>query len=112
MAVAVLVAVLSCFANRHAGLFVVGRFEAEADRLTLVVPGGIGADLRMHGKNAGSPLEEGSGHVRVRAALATLARNKWIEVERTVAETRIRLGSNARELTASQTDVADMSRSP
>jgi hypothetical protein len=49
----------------------------------------------MHGKIAGSPLEDGSGHVRVKAALAVLARNKWLEVEQTVGELRIRLGERA-----------------
>lgn len=47
---------------------------------------------------AGSPLEDGSGHVRVREALRTLALNKWVEVEETVAELRIRLGERARKL--------------
>ena len=48
----------------------------------LQVPGGLPI--------AGSPLEDGSGFVRARPALATLARNRWFEVEQTVAELRIR----------------------
>jgi hypothetical protein len=46
----------------------------------------------MFGKVAGSPLEDGSGHVRVRTALAVLRRNKWVEVEQTVGELRVKLG--------------------
>ena len=49
--------------------------------------------------DAGSPVEtDRSGHVRVRAALATLHRDKWLTVEQTVAELRIRLGERARKL--------------
>ena len=82
---------LQLFANAH--------FEGEGDHRTLVVPGGIGGDLRMRGKIAGSPLEDdGSGHVRVRGALRVLAHNGWVEVEQTVAEMRIRLGERARKL--------------
>jgi hypothetical protein len=64
----------------------------------LVVPGGVGADVRMHGRIAGSPVEDGSGFVRVRSALATLARNMWVEVEQTVGELRIRQGERAKKL--------------
>ena len=74
-----------------------GRFEGEGDDLTLVVPGGIGSDLRMNGKIAGSPVEDGgSGFVRVKSALAVLQRNKWVEYQQTVGELRIRLGERAR----------------
>jgi hypothetical protein len=55
------------------------------------VPGGIGADLRMRGKIAGSPLEDGSGHVRVREALRVRALNEWVDVEQTVGELADRL---------------------
>jgi hypothetical protein len=66
--------------------------------LTLVAPGGVGSDLRLFGKVAGSPIEDRSGHIRVRPALATLHRNKWLTVEQTVAELRIRLGERALKL--------------
>ena len=93
------VAVLACFQNDDPQLFPNGHFEGEGDHRTLVVPGGIGADLRMRGKIAGSPLEDnGSGHVRVREALRVLVANRWFTVEQTVAETRIRLGKRARKL--------------
>ena len=60
----------------------------------------MGADLRMHGKIAGSAIEtDKSGHVRVREALRVLQRNKWVEVEQTVGELRIRLGERAKKLT-------------
>ena len=89
---------LGAFANDDAAVFVGGRFEGEGDDRALVVPGGVGTDLRMHGQITGSPLEEGSGYVRVREALRTLAVNKWIEIDQTVGELRIRLGERARAL--------------
>jgi hypothetical protein len=52
----------------------------------------------MHGQIIGSPLDDGSGHVRVREALRTLALNKWVDVEQTVGELRIRLGERGRRL--------------
>jgi hypothetical protein len=102
--VAVLVAVLGSFTNEDASVFVGGRFEGEGKDRALVVPGGIGSDLRMHGTIAGSPLENGSGHIRVRSALATLARNNWVTVEQTVGELRIQLGERARMLRAADAD--------
>jgi hypothetical protein len=81
-----------------ASLIIAARFEEADGNLTLVVPGGIGADLRMHGRIAGSPIEDGSGHVRVREALRVLVANRWVEVEQTVAELRIRHGERARKL--------------
>ena len=59
------------------------------DRSGSFVPGGVGADLRMHGRIAESPIEDGSGHVRVPQALRKLALTKWIDVEQTVGELRI-----------------------
>jgi hypothetical protein len=73
-----------------------GAFDGEGTDRALVVPGGVGADLRMHGRIAGSPIEDGFGFVRVRSALAVLQRNKWITAEQTVGELRIRLGERAR----------------
>jgi len=76
-----------------------GRFEGEGDERALVVAGaGVGSDVWMHGKIVGSPLEDGSGHVRVKAALAVLARNKWLSVQSSVGEMRIRLGERAPKL--------------
>ena len=92
MDIGVLVAVLGAFANDDPAVFVGGRFEGTNDDRTLVMPGGIGADPRLFGKIAGSPLEEGSGYVRVREALRTLTINKWIDTEQTVEELRIQLG--------------------
>ena len=90
-----LAALLGAFANDDPRLFVGGRFEGDDAGRALVVPGGVGADIRLHGKIAGSPIEDSSGHIRVRPALATLARNKWLTVEQTVEELRIRLGERA-----------------
>jgi hypothetical protein len=61
------------------------------------VGGGVGSDLRMHGQIQGSPIDQdGSGFVRVREALRTLALNKWLTVEQTVGALRIGLGERAR----------------
>jgi hypothetical protein len=97
MDVALLVGILGAFANDEPSIFVGGRFGGEQDDRTLVVPGGIGSTLRLHGRIAGDPFDE-AGHIRIRPALATLARNRWIEVERSTAELRIRLGDRAREI--------------
>jgi hypothetical protein len=78
--------------------FVDGGFEGEGADRALVVPGGVGADIRLHGKVAGSPIENGSGQVRAREALRTLALNQWVDVEQTVGELRIRLGERTRRL--------------
>jgi len=98
MDLGLLAALLGAVANDDPSVLVGGRFEGEGDERTLEVAGaGVGSDLRMHGKIAGSPLEDGSGHVRVKAALAVLARNQWLAVS-SVGETRIRLGERVRKL--------------
>ena len=97
--VGLLVGLLGAFANRDAKLVVGGRFEEDdAGLLTLVAPAGVGSDLRLFGKVAGSPLEDGSGYVRVKPALSVLQHQGWFEVEQTVAELRVRLGERARKL--------------
>jgi hypothetical protein len=98
MDVGLLVAVSGAFANDDASVFVDGRFDGDGDSRTLVAPGGVGADLRMFGRVAGSPIEDGSGHVRVREALRVLAANRWVELDVSVSELRIRLGERARRL--------------
>ena len=92
-----LAGLLGAFANRDPSLIVGARFDQEGE-LTLVVPGGIGQGIQFHGKIAGSPIEDGSGFVRGREALAVLVRNKWFEVEQTAGELRIRLGERALKL--------------
>ena len=90
---------LGAFANEDPSLVVGGRFEQEEGGLTLVVSAGLDADLRMHGKIAGSSVETGgSGHVRVRRALGLLKRNQLIDFQEPVGELRIRLGQRALEL--------------
>ena len=61
-------------------------------------PAGSAATCGCLGTLPGSPLEDGSGHVRVREALCALALNEWIEIDQTVGELRIRLGERARNL--------------
>jgi hypothetical protein len=97
-----LAALLGAFANEDPSLIVGARFDHE-DELALVVPGGLGQAIQFHGKIAGSALEDGSGFVRGREALAVLVRNKWFEVAQTVAELRIRLGERARKLAEAAT---------
>ena len=92
--------------NRDAKLVVGGRFVEDDGGLTLVAPAGVGSDLRLVGQVAGSPREDGNGHVRVESALAVLQRNGWFEVEQTVAKLRIRLGVRARRLYQSSTQQA------
>ena len=68
MDLGLLVAVLGAFANDDPSVFVDGRFDGEGDDRALVVPGGVGSDIRLHGNIAGSPIEtDKSGHVRVRS---------------------------------------------
>jgi len=98
MDIGMLVAVLGAFANDDPSVFAGGRFDGEGDDRTLVVNAGIGADLRMHGKIAGSPLEAGSGYICPREALRKLALNQWIVVDQTVSDLRIRLGARALKL--------------
>ena len=98
MDLGLLAALLGAFANDDPRLFVDGQFDGEGNDRALVVPGGVGSDLGMHGRIAGSPLEDGSGFVRVKAALAVLQRNKWITTAQTVGELRILLGERARKL--------------
>ncbi|MDH5291548.1 MAG: hypothetical protein OEY41_16255 [Acidimicrobiia bacterium] len=57
-------------------------------------PAGFGP-LTFTGKTGGSPLEGDSGYLRGQAALATLARNRFVQVEQTVSQVRIRLGERA-----------------
>lgn len=85
--------------NRDASLVVCGCFEEEDGGLTLVVPGGVGSELRLFGQTPGSSIETGgSGFIRVRSALTTLVRNGWFECDQTVGELRIRLGERALKL--------------
>jgi hypothetical protein len=94
--IGVLYGVLASFANDEGSLFPGARFEGDADDRTLILPGGIGSDLRTHGQTAGTPHDPGgSGHVRLRPALTVLALNEWLTVEQPVGELRIRLGERA-----------------
>ena len=99
MEVGLLAGLLGAFANRDAKLVIGGRFEEDDAGLTLVAPAGVGSDLRLFGKVAGSPLEDGSGHIRVKPALKVLQHQGWIEMETTVGELRITLGERAKRLT-------------
>jgi hypothetical protein len=98
MDLGLLVGLLGAFENRDPSILVDAHFEEQDDEVTLVVPAGTGSQLRFHGMIAGSPLEDGSGFIRGREALAVLVRNRWFEVEQDVQEMRIRLGERALQL--------------
>ena len=96
MDLGLLVGLLGAFENRDPSILVDAHFEEQDDEVTLVVPAGTGSQMRFDGLIAGSPLEDGSGFIRGREALAVLVRNEWFEVAQTVAELRIRLGERAK----------------
>ena len=99
MDLGLLAALLGAFANDDPRLIRWRPVRRGGHRSRARLPGGVGSDLRLFGKVAGSAIETGgSGHVRVRAALATLARNKWITIELSASEMRIRLGERALKL--------------
>ena len=99
MDLGLLAAILGAFVTMYPSLFVDGRFEGEGDDRALVVPGGIGADIRLHGRIAGLPDGERL-RVRTRPVGPRRApqRNKWITTAQTVGELRILLGERARKL--------------
>jgi hypothetical protein len=102
MDVGALSALLLAFENADASIVAGGRFEAHDDDLVLIVPGGVGSDLRFARQLGGSPFDDG-GFIRLRPALVTLARNEWLVVEQSVAELRVRLGPRALELKKAKT---------
>jgi hypothetical protein len=74
-----------------------GRFVDDDGALVLVAPWGTGSEIPLVNRVQGS-VHDGNGGIKVRASLAALARNGFLEVEQTVGEIRIRLGKNAKEL--------------
>jgi hypothetical protein len=61
--------------------------------LTLV----SGSEIKLVNRVEGSALDTNGG-VNVQASLVVLARNGWLELERSAGEIRIRLGRRAKEL--------------
>jgi hypothetical protein len=90
--VGVLAAVLGVFANRDASLIVGAQLERDGDHDVLVIP----EDVRFRHDANPHPMQGGAGQVNPSIALATLARNKWIVVERDTGAFRIRLGQRGR----------------
>jgi len=74
-----------------------GHFVDDGGELVLVAPWGTGSEIPLVNRVQGS-VHDGNGGIKVRASLAALARNGWLQVEQNVGETRIRLGKNAKEL--------------
>jgi hypothetical protein len=70
-----------------------GRFEENKGEVTLV----SGSEIKLVNRTEGSTLDTNGG-VNVQAGLVTLARNGWLELERSAGEIRVRLGRRAKEL--------------
>jgi hypothetical protein len=97
--VACLVAFLAIFENKDPGLVANARLEELDGEPVLVIAGGIGSEFRFAGQIGGDSVDTSlSGHVRLRNALRTLSANRWLEIEATSAETRIKLGPRAKAL--------------
>jgi hypothetical protein len=76
MDLGLLAALMGAFANDDARLFLGGRFDGEGMTVPLLFPAGSAAICAC---SARSPIEDGSGHVRVREALRVLVANRWVE---------------------------------
>ena len=80
------------FANRDAGLINGACFETDDDGDDVLV---IPEDVFFRHDTNPHPMQGGAGQVNPAIALATLARNKWIAVERGDGRFRIRRGVRA-----------------
>jgi hypothetical protein len=94
---AMLTVVLAAFENKDPSFFQDARFEEEDGEPVLVVEGGLGTSIQMHGQIAGSPADA-KGFVRPRQALAALHRNRFLTIAETAGAMRIRLGPQAKVL--------------
>jgi hypothetical protein len=83
------------FENRTS-LFVNSDFEEEDGELVLIVRGGISELRFLPGKNGNAVDRTGSGVVREREALRTLAANGWIEATVEGTTVKIRLGEHGK----------------
>ncbi len=81
-----LVALHGMFANRDASLIIGARFETDDGDDVLITP----EDLLFRPDTNPHPRQGGAGQVNPAVALATLARNGWIVVERGEGCFRIR----------------------
>jgi hypothetical protein len=99
--IGVLAAMLGMFENRTS-LIAGATFQEDEDgEPVLVCSGSILADIRFTPavNNAHVFDDEGtSGRVREAAAILTLHRNRWLEIERMGGTVKIRLGERARKL--------------
>jgi hypothetical protein len=68
--------------------------------LVLTVPGGISELRFLPGKNGNAVDSTGSGVVREREALRTLAHNGWIDATVEGTTLKIRLGKHAKKVRA------------
>jgi hypothetical protein len=102
MDVGLLAGLLGAFANRDATRVVGGRFaEAEGGELTLVAPG---SDFRLYPRIAGSPNRRRVGVHSRSGGARDAVRNRWFEIEESVAELRIRPGERPEARTMPRLD--------
>ena len=77
-----------------------GTFSEEDGELVLAIPGGISEVRLLPGKNGNAVHSTGSGVVREREALRTLAHNGWIDATVEGTTLKIRLGEHAKKVRA------------
>jgi hypothetical protein len=90
--VGLLATILLSFENR-VPIVKSGQFVEESGELVLVCPSEIKPVNRVEGSSV-----DANGGLNVQGSLVTLARNGWLELERSGGEIRIRLGRRAKEL--------------
>jgi hypothetical protein len=88
-------ALLLMFENQQS-VFIGGRFETIDGEPVMILRE---EQLRFPSSANNNAMTSGhSGFIRETAALRTLVRNKWFEVERSAGELRIRLGERAKKV--------------
>jgi hypothetical protein len=92
-----LAVVLGMFENRQC-LFANGTLSEEDGELVLTIPGGISEVRLLPGKNGNAVDSTGSGVVREREALRTLAASGWIDATVEGTTLKIRLGLHAKKV--------------
>jgi hypothetical protein len=92
-----LFAVLGMFENQTC-LFANGTFAEEDGESVLTIPGGISEVPLLPGRNGNAVDSTGSGVVREREALRTLAHNGWIDARVDGTTLKIRLGLHAKKV--------------
>jgi hypothetical protein len=92
-----LFAVLGMFENQTS-LIANGTFTEEDGEVVLTIPGGNSEVRLLPGKNGNAVDSTGSGVIREREALRTLAANGWIDARVEGTTLKIRLGEHAKKI--------------